>query len=296
MTDRMGGGPGLNVNAVTYGTDFTVCSQNAGLYSALMARFFSAKLLVTHAFTLSQAAMEVEIDGALLSQQRKDLQVLLAQKAGTLGSDSMEVIPLLVDGDPKEVLAKVAEEHAPSLLVLGTHGGGWVERKMIGSVAEQVLRSSRWPTMTVGPQVRSADSQPFPFRRTLYATDLSASAARAAISAASLAQAMGAEIDVLHVIEHRDAGRPEQLEEITRNFRSALGGVTPEQEKDFLNPKTFIEAGNAHRQILKHCRERAIDLLILGIHKSSYPELMSRTFGAFQLIVDAECPVLTVTG
>ena len=291
MTDRMGGGSGLNVNAVIYGTDFTVCSQNAGFYSALMARFFSAKLLVTHAFTLSQAAMEVEIDGALLSQQRKDLRVLLAQKAGTLGSDSMEVIPLLVDGDPKEVLRKVADEHAPSLLVLGTHGGGWVEREIIGSVAEQVLRSSRWPTMTVGPQVRSASSRLFPFHRILYATDLSTSAARAAAFAASLAQAMGAEMDVLHVIE-----RPERLEEITRGFRDGLGN----EVKDFLGPQTFIEARNAHEQILKHSRERSIDLLILGIArgigKSSHLGLTTRTSGAFQLIVDAECPVLTVSG
>jgi nucleotide-binding universal stress UspA family protein len=176
-----------------------------------MARFFSAKLLVTHAFTLSQAAMEVEIDGTLVSQQRRDLQVLLAQKAATLGSDSMKVIPLLVDGDPKEVLLRVTEEHAPSLLVLGTHGGGWIEREIIGSVAEQVLRSSWWPTMTVGPQVRSASSRPFPFHRILYATDLSSSAGRVAAFAASLAQAMGAEMDVLHAIEHGVADRPERL-------------------------------------------------------------------------------------
>ncbi len=89
MTEATEGKTSLPVNAVVYGTDFTVCSQNAGLYAALMARFFSAKLLVTHAFTLSQAAMEVEIDGTLVSQQRRDLEVLLTQKAATLASDSM---------------------------------------------------------------------------------------------------------------------------------------------------------------------------------------------------------------
>ncbi len=285
---------GLHVSAVVYGTDFTVCSQNAGLYAALMARFFSAKLLLTHAFTLSQAAMEVEIDGTLVSQQRRDLQVLLAQKAATLRSDSMEVIPLLVEGDPKEVLPKVADEHAPSLVVLGTHGGGWVEREIIGSVAEQVLRSSRWPTMTVGPQVRSASSRPFPFHRMLCATDLSSSAGRAAAFAASLAQAMGAEMDVVHAIE-QEFGRPERLEEITKSFRDALG----DEVKDFLFPQTFIEAGNAHEQILKHCSDGSIDLLVLGISKGVKSSLLgftTRTSGAFQLIVDAECPVLTVTG
>jgi nucleotide-binding universal stress UspA family protein len=295
MTEATEGRGALQVNAVVYGTDFTVCSQNAGLYAALMARFFSAKLLVTHALTLSQAAMEVEMDGMLVSQQRRDLQVLLAQKAA-MASDSMEAIPLLVDGDPKEVLPRVADEHAPSLLVLGTHGGGWVEREIIGSIAEQILRSSQWPTMTVGPQVRSASSRPFPFHRILYATDLSASAARGAAFAASLAQAMGGEMDVLHVIEHGDGDRPERLEEITKSFRDGLGN----EVKDFLSPQTFVEAGNAKEQILQHCRIRSIDLLVLGIakgvRKSSHLGLTTRTSGAFQLIVDAECPVLTVTG
>jgi nucleotide-binding universal stress UspA family protein len=86
------------------------------------------------------------------------------------------------------------------------------------------------------------------------------------------------------------------LEEITKSFREALGyGV-----KDFLYPQTFIEAGDAHEQILEHCRDGSIDLLVLGIAKgvgkSSLLGLTTRTSGAFQLIVDAECPVLTVTG
>jgi nucleotide-binding universal stress UspA family protein len=107
---------------------------------------------------------------------------------------------------------------------------------------------------------------------------------------------MRAELDVLNVVEHGVVERPERLEEITRRFRNALGSVVPEQAKDLSGPKTFVEAGNAHEQILKHCRERSIDLLILGIAKSSHLGFTTRTSGAFQLIVDAECPVLTVTG
>jgi hypothetical protein len=49
----------LNLNAVIYATDFSVCFHNAGLYSAVTARYFSAKLMAAHAFTLPQAALEV---------------------------------------------------------------------------------------------------------------------------------------------------------------------------------------------------------------------------------------------
>ena len=60
--------PVLNLKAVVFATDFSLCSQNAGLYAARMAAYFSAKLLVAHAFTLSQAALEVEIGDRKVSQ------------------------------------------------------------------------------------------------------------------------------------------------------------------------------------------------------------------------------------
>jgi nucleotide-binding universal stress UspA family protein len=47
-------------------------------------------------------------------------------------------------------------------------------------------------------------------------------------------------------------------------------------------------------QILEHIRERSIDLLVLGIRKSSHLGMEMRTSRAFQIIVEAECPVLTI--
>jgi nucleotide-binding universal stress UspA family protein len=289
-------GPDLNLKTVIYATDFSVCSQNAGLYAAFLAKHFSARLLVAHAFILSQAALEVEIDPSLVSQQTKDLQFLLSSKAIALASDSIEAIPVLLKGDPKEVLSDLADKNDPSLIVLGTHGGGWIERELIGSVAERILRSTRWPSLTVGPQVRSATSAAFPFRRILYATDLTAAAAQAAIYAVSFAQAFRADIDVLNVVRRETVDHPDRLSEIRKRFYNALDGLVPQHAKDFCNPRTFVEVGKAHDQILRHIRERSIDLLVLGLRKTSHLGMETRTSGAFQLIVDAECPVLTITG
>lgn len=292
----MGDRPELNLNAVIYATDFSVCSQNAGLYSAAMAKYFYSKLLVAHAFTLSQAALEVEMDRVLVSQQRRDLQLLLSQKASALASNSIEAIPVLLDGDPKDTLPRLADKYAPSLVVLGTHGGGWVERELIGSVAERVLRSTRWPALTVGPQVRPLTAGRPPFHHILYATDLTAAAARAATFAVSLAQSLGAEIDVLNVIERGVVDHPDRLGEITKRFYSALDAVVPGEAKEFCDPRTFVAVGDAHQQILKHIQDRSIDLLVLGIRKTSHLGMETRRSGAFRLIVDSQCPVLTVTG
>ena len=120
----IGDRPELNLKTIVYATDFSLRSKNAGLYAARMAAYFSAKLLVTHTFTLAQAALEVEIGDRQLSQQRRDLMRLLSGEAAVLGANSIEVIPTLLEGDPEVVIPNLADKHEPSLIVLGTHGGG----------------------------------------------------------------------------------------------------------------------------------------------------------------------------
>ncbi|MGC2402495.1 MAG: universal stress protein, partial [Acidobacteriaceae bacterium] len=263
-----------------------------GLYASLLARQFSATLIVAHAFTLSQAAMEVEVDGTLLSRQRKDLNFLLSDQAAALASGSMAVIPILKDGDPIEVLPELADSYSPAMLVLGTHGGGWMQRKLIGSVAERVLRTSRWPTLTVGPEA-SPPRPDQPFQRILYATDLDPGNAAAAALALRMAEATAAEIDVLHVVE--GGTDEESLNAGRERYARALGDVLPGKPDVFRNSEMLVAAGDVHEQILNHIKRRVIDLLILGIRKTSYWGIQTNSSGAFPLIVQAECPVLTIT-
>jgi len=288
--------PELNVRTVIYATDFSPSSENAGAYAGLLALHFGATLIVTHAFILSQAAMEVEADPKVESQQRRDLRELLSARARALSSDSLQPLPALLDGDPHYAVSEFAESHAPSLIVLGTHGGGRVERGIIGSVAETILRSTRWPCLTVGPLVPSVSSscKALPFERILVATDFSPSAARALTFALSLAESRGAEIDVLNVVPERAIEHPDRLAEIRSRFYDALDQLVPEHARAFSNPRTFVEAGCAHDRILEHIKNRSIDLLVLGIRKTSHLGLEMRTSGAFRLIVDAPCPVLTL--
>lgn len=289
--------PGLNLDAIVYATDFSPASENAGAYAKLLASYFSTTLVVAHAFTLSQAAMEVEVRQKQVSQQRKDLRALLDNSAASLRASSIEITTELVEGDPKIAIPALADRHASALIVLGTHGGGRIERSIIGSVAEEILRATRWPCLTVGPHTPppAAAATP-PFKRILFATDLSPAAARAAAFAVPFAESCGAAIDVLHVVPKDAVGRPGRLAELQERFYDALDAVVPRQTRERCESRTFVEVGKAHKQILDHVRERSCDLLVLGIHKATHPGLETLKSGAFQLIVDAPCPVLTVTG
>lgn len=180
------------------------------------------------------------------------------------------------------------------MIVLGTHGGGRLERGVIGSIAEKILRSTRWPALTVGPHVKRVSSQTFSFARILFATDFSAAAAQAAPYAVTFAEVFGARIDVLNVVQKDAIEHPDRLSELQIRFFTALDGLVPQQAKVFCDPRTFVAVGGAHDQIIEHIRERSIDLLVLGIRRTSHLSMEMRTSGAFRLIVDAECPVLTI--
>ena len=290
----IGDRPESNLKTIVYATDFSLCSQNAGLYAARFASYFSATLLVTHAFVLSQAALEVEIDQVLVSQQRKDLKSLLSRKAALLATDSVEAIATLLDGDPQEVIPALADRNAPAMIVLGTHGGGRLERGIIGSIAEKILRCSRWPSLTVGPKVKPLSSQTFPFARILFATDFTEAAAEAAIYAVTFAEMFGAKIDVLNVIPVDGIEHPDRLSDLRNRYFSALDALVPQQARTFCDPRAYVAVGRAHDQILEHIGERSIDLLVLGIRKTSHLSMEMRTSGAFRIIVDAACPVLTI--
>ncbi len=129
----------LNVKAVVYATDLFHVSQHAGLYAHHLAAHFSAKLLVAHAFEPSQAAMAAEMRHDVVCRQRKTEQLLLSKEADDLKEGIVEVDPLLLEGDPRHVIPELADKYEPSIIVLGTHGGGRWERDLISSTAEHIL-------------------------------------------------------------------------------------------------------------------------------------------------------------
>jgi nucleotide-binding universal stress UspA family protein len=56
---------------------------------------------------------------------------------------------LLKEGDPATEILRTAQAKDCGLIVMGTHGRTGVRRLLLGSVAEQVLRKSTCPVLTV---------------------------------------------------------------------------------------------------------------------------------------------------
>jgi nucleotide-binding universal stress UspA family protein len=192
------------------------------------------------------------------------------------------------------VIPALVQSRGPALIVLGTHGRGSIDRFVLGSTAEAILRHSSGSTLTIGPNVDILHAGALNIRRILYATDCSPEAAHAAPVAVALAEAFSSELDVLNVVHSNDIDHPEQLHRLQQHFYGAVEEILPHEASKLCQPRTFVRVGRPHTDILKHIEEREIDMLILGLHRNTHLGMQNRTSGAFPIIVKANCPVVTV--
>ena len=64
---------------------------------------------------------------------------------------------VLVDGSPSKRIVEYAEHEHCDLVVMGTHGRGGIDRLLLGSVAERVVRTSPVPVLTVRVERENVD-------------------------------------------------------------------------------------------------------------------------------------------
>ena len=79
-------------------------------------------------------------------------------------ADLEGTLTAMAEGPPSREIVAYAHDEGCDLIVMGTHGRGGLNRLLLGSVAERVVRASDVPVMTVRvgdaeePPVESADS------------------------------------------------------------------------------------------------------------------------------------------
>ena len=85
--------------------------------------------------------------GGLSAMMNEQGETALDRAAERVGERLTERV--LVEGTPSEEIIDYAEEADCDLVVMGTHGRGGIDRLLLGSVAERVVRTSPVPVLTV---------------------------------------------------------------------------------------------------------------------------------------------------
>jgi nucleotide-binding universal stress UspA family protein len=167
---------------------------------------------------------------------------------------------------------------------------------ILGSVAEQILRQSPCPVLTVGSHVNLWSDEYATMREILYATDLEADYPIAAPYAVSLAQENQAHLVLLHVIEDPKAGDLVDSPEVTDLKERKLQQLVTEQAGLWCDPTYIVEQGPAAEKILDVAKRRHTDLIVLGARPAKGLATHLNTGTVHKVVSQATCPVLTVRG
>lgn len=138
----------LSIHTVLHPTDFSDRSRNAFELACALARDYGARLIVLHAVAPWPAlAYGDAVPPPDPDIQRREAEVQLDRLE--VPHADVRVERRLENGEPAEVVLRVAREVGASLIVLGTHGRTGLGRLLMGSVAEQVVRADGCPVLTV---------------------------------------------------------------------------------------------------------------------------------------------------
>ena len=242
----------FSVERILFATDFSAVSNNAASYARALARRFSSSVDIAHVF---DPASVKSYEEAIVSRTEEERRRLVEDKLEHLREDfaalGINARAVSREGHRASVsLLKIVTEQRIDLIVAGTHSKSGTERRVLGSTAEQLIRSAACPVFTVGPHAKQPP--PLFFERTVYATDFLLEAAEAAVYALFFAEDSGAHLYVCHVIGKREESTGlRQLPESA--FRSALKADDPQFFLRLVQPRVCSGIWGGHQ---RHPRTR----------------------------------------
>lgn len=137
----------LPIYTILHPTDFSDRSQFAFNLASALARDYGASLVVLH--VVPEPAL-VFSDGIIPPPTEPTKEKLRRQLLHVEVADpDVQVSHQLEEGNPASEILRVAQAIGADLIIMGTHGRRGLDRILMGSVAEQVLRKAHCPVLTV---------------------------------------------------------------------------------------------------------------------------------------------------
>jgi len=245
-------------------TDFSPHSKPAVEQAVRWAELGHARLELLHVleptlFTAPELApLYAEIEAASV----RDVEARIAGQARELSARVPGASGRVRLGMPaREILAHV-EETKPDLVVVGTDGHGAIARAVIGSVADRILRTCSVPVLVVPSDARAVAPKP---KRLVAPTDFSPAARAAIARAVKLADALGAQLTVVHAYEV--PGFVERSSDLAKSLRQAMSVEVHAEHPDLIEHATVTtkaREGRAAKVIVAVTEDEHADLVVMA--------------------------------
>lgn len=292
------------IHRIVYATDLSPASEPAWKEAQLLGRVCGAEIVLLHAVAPppvipTEAYIPPQVYEELLASARREAEDGFDRLLASVAGSGLKVRIRLEEGPPAQRILEVVADEAADLLVVGTHGRTGLERVVLGSVADRMMRQATCPVLTVR-SVPGRELRP-EIRRICYATDFSPTARAAWPWAVAIASAAGAEIDLVHVTFEPVVDRHLPADAIGR-MASLLHEQGRIEAERFLEQSALprervhvrLASGAPGEQIVRRAQEQAADLVVMGTHGWSGIARWMLGSVANHVIQTAPCPVLTL--
>jgi len=271
---------------IVVATDFSPASNAAVRVATTMAQVFKVKVTLLHVFEYVPNHRYPVAVGWMVEIIRRDIRRKLEGTKNTLRQSGIETeTRMLEGGNPARQILSFIQVCESPLLVMGTHAVAGMERFLLGSTAEEVLRQIKWPVITVGPLVASGMESHAGVRRILFATDFSETSLTVIPFMLALQQSSGAQLRVLHV-----SGDHMSEKEENKQFDAVRNALHAAQGAEYIT----LHGDNISQAVVNEAERYPADLLVLGIRRATEPAAHLAPKIAFQIVAAAPCAVLTV--
>ena len=151
----------IKIKKILYATDLSKNSSFAFLYATDMAKRHDATILMLHAIEPipAYAAAYTGITDEVKRKQQEEtveeiksrLGVFCRKAEAQIGPPCVELVSkiLVPRGHPPEEILNAAEKEGCDVIVLGTHGKGFLAHTFLGSVSSAVLNRTQKPVFII---------------------------------------------------------------------------------------------------------------------------------------------------
>jgi nucleotide-binding universal stress UspA family protein len=295
----------MSIHRIVYATDFTPASESAWDEAQRLGRLLGAEIVLLHVVGPPpvlpvEAYIPPQVYTDLLESERRQARDGFDRLLGSVTGSGLKVRIRLEEGSPAARILEVVAQETADLLVVGTHGRTGLDRVVLGSVTDRMVRQARCPVLTV--RAAAERRPPRELRRICYATDFSPAARAAWPWVVTLAKAAGAEVDLVHVTFGPVPDRHLSAEAVARMAQLLRDQGQGEAER-FLEDSALsrdrvhvhLSPGVPAEQIVRRAQEQDADLIAMGTHGWSGVVRWMLGSVAHHVVQTAPCPVLTVS-
>jgi nucleotide-binding universal stress UspA family protein len=263
------------------------------------------KLLVAYDFSpYADIALEYALDLAA----KQDAEIVLLHAApsletGTLPAPSRDLdaalnkcrnlriaaVTLSRSGPAGAVIAEAIAETKPDMLFLGAYGNDRLDRKVLGSTAELLLRTLPCPVVVVGPKAVKQTTSPDGLERIICPIDFPEDVRERLGMIARFAKALRADVQLVHAVDvYHELSRPHSATDTQFEFEMLAAHLL----REGVAAKATLLYGIPEEVIAELAAQSKANYILFGMHKDGNFSSFFRKSLVARVIKLAPCAIL----